>query len=104
MRPATGKAIVTVEKAGTDDESLPSGLIVVHGDNTQSYQRHFDWELGTVEALGEGDWEPVTVGDRVFIQNPGGGAAGADIGGVVGESRGRVVVIDRDEIVAKLED
>lgn len=104
LRPMDGKAIVEITKAGRDDEVLASGLIVYHSTEGKDWSPNLDWEIGKVVALGTGDWVPVGIGDSVFIQAPSGGVAGADIGGIFGEKKGRIVVIDAAEIVCKVED
>ncbi len=99
-----GKAIIEITKAGSDDEVRDSGLIVFHGTDGKSWQPNLDWELGTVVALGTGDWVPVGIGDQVIIRAPSGGAAGTDIGYVLEAKRGQFVAVDEAEIVCKFEE
>lgn len=84
------------------DTTTPSGMMVV-----RNYQKNHipseAFEIGTIQALGEGDWDPVSVGDDVVIQAKLGGLAGVDVSIQFGEHRGTVAVVGLDEIVAKVE-
>lgn len=68
----------------------------------QGYDPSDDWELAVVEALGEGDFEPVEVGDRVIVRAISGGKAGADVSRQLGERRETHVIVRADEILVKI--
>lgn len=76
----------------------PGGVVVVR-DPSRSYASSDDWEWGHVRALGEGDWEPVGVGDRVIVKAALGGLAGSDVSRYLGD---RHVIVTVDEIVARV--
>jgi co-chaperonin GroES (HSP10) len=82
-----------------------SGLYVVRDNRGRNYQPTEDFEIGVVRSLGAGGgWEPVEVGDRVMVRAISGGEAGADIGQSIGRGRGEVIVVEREEMVCKLEE
>lgn len=100
-----GKAVVRLDPKA--DIPLSTGSIYVargFGNKKEMYHQQFDFETGTVVSLGEGDFEPVEVGDRVIVRAISGGVAGADISKDLGEPRNSVIVVLRDEIVAKIGD
>lgn len=96
VRPVKGKALVRLE-----DKS-----ILEHREFSvirMAYDHTSDWEVAVVEALGEGDFEPVEVGDTVIVRAMSGGKAGADVSRSLGERRETHVVVLADEIVARVE-
>lgn len=116
LKPTAGKAVVRLTGRRSMNEVLPSGL-VIHRKDADGV--HTDWEEAMVTALGHGDclhetegvsmvsgwrclWDPVGIGDTVLVAGALGGVAGSDIGRLVGERRSTVVVVNRDEIVAKV--
>lgn len=106
IKPTRDRALIEVIRKGTDDEVHESGLIVIHGTDSKQWKPEFDYEIGTVRALGEGDeWEPVEVGDQVMVRAPSGGQAGSDIGHVVGGTKnGALIIVKVEEIVCKMVD
>ena len=80
-----------------------SGLHVVR-DKTKNYQPEDDYETGIVRSMGEGDWEPVEVGDRVVVRAMSGGAAGADISSALDDTTKQTIVVLRDEVVCVIEE
>jgi co-chaperonin GroES (HSP10) len=100
VRAARDKAVIELEEKVTVRDS---GLHVIR-DHQKKYDPADDFEIGVVTSLGVGDsWEPVTVGDRVMVRAISGGEAGADIGQSIGRGRGEVIVVEREEMVCKLE-
>lgn len=99
IQPRKNKALVSIK-----DRSILSHreFSVIR----MGYNASDDWEVAEVEALGEGDWEPVEVGDLVIIRagwlQGSGGKAGSDISRVMGERRESHVIVTIDEIVAKV--
>lgn len=93
------KALVRLEER---DWTSKQGLHL-YRDMREGYQAGDDWEIGVVENLGPGDWEPLEVGDKVIVKAPTGGKAGADVSRDLGEHRGNLVVVSWDEIVGKVE-
>ena len=97
------KAILRLEKKDQVYQTTGGVWVSMVGQmRSKRYHAELDFEFGEVLALGEGDFEPVEVGDRVMVRAISGGAAGADISREVGEERGTVIVVLRDEIVAKV--
>jgi co-chaperonin GroES (HSP10) len=96
VKPVKEKALVKlIEKSSLSRR----GFEIVR----MGYRANDDWELGIVEALGEGDFEPVEVGDKVIVRAPSGGVAGADVSPDLGERKGSHIIVRIDEIVAKVE-
>lgn len=96
VAPLPGRALVRLLDR---DEALPdnrSGLHVVRS----RYDAKQDWEIGVLEAVGEGDIEPLSVGDHVIVRAPSGGKAGADVSRLLGERRETHIVVRFEEIVA----
>lgn len=98
---ARDKAIVELEERKTV-KATDAGLLVYHDNNGRAYQPSEDFEVGTVLSLGEGDWEPLRVGDRVMVRGESGGKAGADIGGSFGLKANEVVVVSSAEVMCVL--
>ena len=87
-------ALVRVEKR---DFTTSSGVLVAR-DVDKKFDAGDAWEFAWVLQLGDGDWEPVEVGDRVIIQAALGGRAGTDVARALGQGS---VIISRDEIVCR---
>ncbi len=99
--PLRNKAIIRLERK-PDVLETSSGLqyVVAHGDG---YTEANDWEIGEVLALGsEVAEDGLAVGERVLVRAISGGVAGADISKEVGKRRNSVVVVLREEIVARI--
>lgn len=103
LRAAKDRAIIELEPK-LETYQTKGGLFVTTMNNAGTrYHEELDWEIGRVLSLGEGDFKPVEVGDRVMVRARSGGVAGADISKDVGQARGSIVVVEREEIVAKVE-
>lgn len=106
LTPTPGKAILELVER---DRITEGGLVIVQNVNRGTdYQPNRDFEEGVVLALGEGDWEPVSVGDIVLVRaggvhRHGGGKAGSDISRVVGRNYGEVICVKLEEVVCKME-
>ncbi len=103
LTPVSDRAVIEITERGTDDQITGGGMVIVHGVTNKAWQPNLDFEIGTVVSMGEGDWEPVEVGDEVIIRAISGGVAGSDIGRYFGRPRGELVIVDIEEIVCKLE-
>lgn len=105
LRAAKDKAIVRLDR-NENIQMQAGGLWVVDSrEGKPGYEQAWDWEIGTVLAVGhEIEEEGVDVGDRVMLRAMSGGVAGADISKEVGEKPNSVVVVKQDEIVAKIGD
>ena len=103
MSPLPGRALVEITKTGRDAELRDDGLLVVHGKGNDEWQPSLDWEVGKVLALGEGDFEPVQVGDSVLVRAPSGGEAGVDVGPTFGRARGELIMVEAEEMLCKVE-
>lgn len=95
VRPVKGKALVRlVEKSLLEDREFSVVRL--------SYDPTDDWELGVVEALGEGDWDSVEIGSHVIVRAGLGGKAGSDISKALGERRESHVIVSAEEIVVQV--
>lgn len=95
------KALVRlVEKSVLESRSFELARI--------QYDRTDDWEVGVVEQVGSSpEWDGLEVEDHVIVRSGGvhrdaGGAAGADVSRVLGESRGSLIVISPTDVVTKV--
>lgn len=105
LKATRDKAILRLDR-NEDIQMQAGGLWVVDTrDGKDRYEEAWDWEIGTVLALGhEIEEEGLEVGDRIMVRAISGGVAGADISKEVGERPNSVVVVKKDEIVAKIGD
>ena len=102
-----GKAVIELEDR---EEITASGLIVIEHRSGKDYRPNRDYEIGVVTSIGrtqtvtgDSEWWPMEIGSRVIVQARSGGEAGADIGMALGMARGKVIVVEMDEVVAVYE-
>lgn len=103
-----GRAVIELEDR---EEVTASGLIVVEHRSGKDFRPNRDFEIGVVISIGrtmtvtgDSEWWPLMEGDRVIVRARSGGEAGADIGLALGMARGKVIVVERDEVVAIYEE
>lgn len=108
VRAVKGRAVIELEDR---EEVTASGLIVVEHRSGKDFRPNRDWEIGVVRSIGremtvtgDSEWWPMEIGSRVIVQARSGGEAGADLGSALGMARGKVIVVERDEVVAIYEE